>query len=107
MSVVDPVIDLLNGTVIDFVDNYTANMSISEAIIDPFIDTIGVLITEDVTDLIKILFNDTFGCSAVNGILRSIGVYACCDIMGNFPGGGATTYIIKYNIEYLQHYLHY
>lgn len=107
MSAVDPVIDLLNGTFIDMIDNYTANMTLSEDIMDPLFDTIKTFISKDIAELIEIIFSDTLGCSAVNGIFRSFGVFVCCDFMGNFPGGGATTYIIKYNIEYLQHYLHY
>lgn len=89
------------------IDNITANMSLSNDIIDPVFDTISDFISKDIAELIGIFFSDTIGCSALNGIFRSTGVFFCCDFMGNFPGGGATTYIIKYNIEYLQHYLHY
>lgn len=48
-----------------------------------------------------LLVSGTLGCKEVNNVMKSIGTYACCEVMGNFVAAGSMTYILFINYIYI------
>lgn len=69
------------------------------------LNTLNDFVKNDVPVRIKdmldtLLISGTFGCKEVNSVMKSVGTYACCDVMGNFAGAGSTTYYYYYYYFY-------
>lgn len=67
--------------------------------------TLDDFVKKDVTIRIKemldtLLVSGTLGCKEVNTVMKSLGTYACCEVMGNFVAAGSMTYIYIIYIVY-------